>query len=201
MEAPLDEKAAGKLYHLYLDERKLLIDAARESARTFDRAVLLVATGVFGFSVAFIKEIAPNPSKDSQVWLVLAWCFFALCITSILFLSLTSQQACMREISLFDDALPHLLAGESDFKGGTNRWRGWTTRLNFVSLAILLLGMCFLAAFSFQNLNRGEVAVNGVSAPEASNSCTPPPIPKSPPQQPVPSEATSTPTRSLAPQK
>ena len=35
-------------YELYLDERKQLIDAARESARTFDKAVLTFGSVAFG---------------------------------------------------------------------------------------------------------------------------------------------------------
>lgn len=48
-------------YDVYLEERKLLIDAARESARTFDKAILTFAAAAFGFSVALLKEAARIP--------------------------------------------------------------------------------------------------------------------------------------------
>jgi hypothetical protein len=41
-------------YKLYLAEREQLIDAGRESARTFDQAVLAFGSVVFGFSIAFL---------------------------------------------------------------------------------------------------------------------------------------------------
>jgi hypothetical protein len=50
-------------YKLYLAEREQLIDAGRESARTFDQAVLAFGSVVFGFSIAFLKDIAPNPRR------------------------------------------------------------------------------------------------------------------------------------------
>jgi hypothetical protein len=52
--APLSE------HELYLNERSQLIDAARESARTFDKAVLTFGSVAFGFSIGFIKDIAPQ---------------------------------------------------------------------------------------------------------------------------------------------
>jgi hypothetical protein len=40
----------------YMEERKGLIDAARESARTFDQAVLAFGSAVFGASIAFSQR-------------------------------------------------------------------------------------------------------------------------------------------------
>jgi len=57
----------------HLDERKSLIDAARESARTFDKAVLAFGSAVFGASIAFIKDVAPLPQHYTLKWLGVAW--------------------------------------------------------------------------------------------------------------------------------
>ena len=67
-----------KQHQLYLDERKQLVDAARESSRTFDKAVLTFGAAVFGASIAFLKDIAPHPAPDTLTWLGAAWLFFSL---------------------------------------------------------------------------------------------------------------------------
>ena len=66
-----------KTYALYLEERKQLIDAARESARSFDKAVLAFGSVVFGFSIAFVKDIAPTPVPDTLKWLGISWLLFS----------------------------------------------------------------------------------------------------------------------------
>src|ERR1019366_5848099 len=63
---------------LYLNEREKLIDAARESARTFDKAVLAFGSAVFGFSIAFVKDLAPIAAPDTLKWLGASWLLFSL---------------------------------------------------------------------------------------------------------------------------
>lgn len=50
-DAPLGFDSAWKEHELYLEERKQLVDAARESSRTFDKAVLTFGAAVFGGSL------------------------------------------------------------------------------------------------------------------------------------------------------
>ena len=57
-ETGFEEEPHAKAHQLYLDDRKDLVDAARESARTFDKAVLTFGAAVLGFSIAFLKEVA-----------------------------------------------------------------------------------------------------------------------------------------------
>ena len=42
----------------YLEERKSLINASLEEAKLFDKAILTLAAGVFGLSLAFMRQIA-----------------------------------------------------------------------------------------------------------------------------------------------
>jgi hypothetical protein len=68
----------------YLKEREGLIDAARESARTFDKAVLTFGAAVFGFSIAFLKDVALHPMRATLPWLGTAWGFFSFGLLFIL---------------------------------------------------------------------------------------------------------------------
>ena len=81
-------------YDVYLEERKLLIDAARESARTFDKAILTFAAAAFGFSVALLKEAAPHPAQWTLVWLGLSWTAFTVGLLAIMLSFLFSHRAC-----------------------------------------------------------------------------------------------------------
>ena len=47
-------------YTAHMEERKTLIEAARESAKTLDQAVLSFGSAIFGASVAFLKDVAPH---------------------------------------------------------------------------------------------------------------------------------------------
>jgi len=48
-------------YQVYLDERKMLIYAERETAQQFDKAVLTLAAGALALSITFIKHIGLPP--------------------------------------------------------------------------------------------------------------------------------------------
>jgi len=77
---PEDQSADEKTVR-HLEERAQLIDAARESARTFDKAVLTFGSVVFGFSIAFLKDVAPHPAPDTLRWLGIAWALFLAWLT------------------------------------------------------------------------------------------------------------------------
>ena len=93
-----ESDAPQKEHEQYLKHREQLIDAAREGARTFDKAVLTFGSAVFGFSIAFLKDIAPKPAAGTLVWLGTAWALFALGLFTILLSFLFSQRACRIEI-------------------------------------------------------------------------------------------------------
>jgi protein-S-isoprenylcysteine O-methyltransferase Ste14 len=127
----------------FVNERKGLIDAARESARTFDKAVLTFGAAVFGFSIAFLKDIAPRPAPDTLKWLGAAWLLFALGLLLIMLSFLFSHRACLLEIDNLDR--------ESPMK---NRWSTITDCCNFLCVVLLFLGLLCWSVFAFQNLGR-----------------------------------------------
>jgi hypothetical protein len=95
------ERVAAETEHaLYLEERTQLVDAARESARTFDKAVLTFGSAVFGFSIAFLKDVAPVPAPDTLNWLRASWWLFSIGLLVILLSFLFSHQACLSAINL-----------------------------------------------------------------------------------------------------
>jgi len=144
-------------YKLYLAEREQLIDAGRESARTFDQAVLAFGSVVFGFSIAFLKDIAPKPAPETLKWLGASWLLFSLGLLAILLSFLFSHRACMFEIEVAEKAL-----GDRSFKRERNRWSIATNWCNFLCVGLLCLGLLSWSMFAFFNLSHGDAQVNKV---------------------------------------
>jgi hypothetical protein len=173
--------AAEKAYALYLDERKGLIDAARESARTFDQAVLAFGSAVFGFSVVFLKDIAPKPALDTLKWLGVSWLLFSLGLLAILLSFLFSHRACLFGIEDASEA-----ARVSDYQPKTNPWGIATTVCNFVCIGLLFLGLLCWSVFAYANLSRGDTLSKVQTPTEKKDYLPTPPSPAKPGVQQTP---------------
>ncbi len=190
-----------KLYDVLLDERKQLVDAARESSRTFDKAVLAFGSVVFGFSIAFIKDIAPSPAPSTLGWLFGAWLLFSFGLLSIMLSFLFSHKACMVEIDRGQEWLDKFMKGEKKFEQRKNRWSVATDCCNVVCIVLLFLGLFSWSLFAYENLRQGDAQMNKVDVPVEKKGYVPPPPPKTPPQQQAPSRPTPPPANQPAPQK
>ncbi len=186
---------AQEQYARYLDERRLLIDAARESARTFDKAVLTFGSAVFGFSIAFVKDIAPTPAPDTLKWLGAAWISFAFGLLASLLSFLFSHRACMFEINAGERAL----AG-GDSQNRTNPWSVTTDWCNFLCIGFLFLGLLCWSVFALSNLSQGEQSMS--KGETVKKGYVPPPPPaRAPSQQQAPQQPTPPPPTQPAPKK
>jgi preprotein translocase subunit SecE len=133
-------------YQVYLEERKQLIAAERDTAQQFDKAILLLAAGALALSITFINQIAPNPKPVSIYFLIVAWVLFCTSLLSTLISFLTSQVACRKQRDILDDKI----ADKSNNKD--NRATSWTNRLNYFSITFFILGVVSLIIFSALNL-------------------------------------------------
>jgi hypothetical protein len=137
---------ALKNHAQYIEERKGLVDAARESARTFDQAVLAFGSAVFAASVAFLKDVAPTPLPFTLKWLGTSWFLFATGLLFALLSFLFSHKTCMFEI---EQQTRELTAG---YIRPSNKWSTLTTLCNYFSLALLFFGTLSWCVFGFENL-------------------------------------------------
>jgi len=185
-------------YDRYLSERNQLIDAARESARTFDKAVLAFGSAVFGFSIAFLKDIAPTPAPETLKWLGAAWILFSLGLLAILLSFLLSHQACMFGIEDIGKALE-----DKDYKEARNRWSIATNWCNYLCVGFLFLGLLSWSVFAFENLSQGDTQMNKVQTPteKLEKGYVPPPPAKGPAPQRAPAPPTAPPTTQSVPKK
>ena len=139
-------------YKMYLEERKILVDALREGARSFDKTILVLASGAFGLSLTFIKQISPNIKAETVSLLVYAWGGFCISILSTLISFLTSQNACSKQIQILE--AEYLDNQNTCTKETTrkNKVAVFTYRLNILSILSFVAGVFFLAIFAISNL-------------------------------------------------
>lgn len=153
---------AQEQYRQFMKERKELTDAARESSRTFDKAILAFGSAVFGASVAFLKDVAPNPQRYTLLWLGIAWTCFIVGLLAVLLSFLFSHRACLARIDECANRLQNPNAPTPiDF------WGTLTTIANWTCVALLFLGVGAWTVFALQNL-----AVKGRTNAEQTSSST-----------------------------
>jgi hypothetical protein len=170
---------AAREHAQYIDERKGLIDAARESSRTFDQAALAFGSAVFGASIAFIKDVAPHPRTHTLGWLGASWILFSLGLLAVMLSFLFSHKACMFEIEVGAQELK-----DPNFKRARNMCSSFTTWSNYLCVAFLFLGLMSWSVFAFENLRVGDSAVSDSNIPPQKiekGYVPPPPAPRNPP--------------------
>jgi len=165
-------------YKLYLEERRLLIDAEREGARSFDKAILTLAAGAFGLSLTFIRQIVPNIEAGTLYLLISAWAGFAISMLFTLVSFLTSQRACARQREILEEEYFDK-SDNRDRKAQTkNKFAIWTDWLNRLSIITFIIGVILLALFSISNLREGNMSDEKKGKEE--RGFVPPPTPKPP---------------------
>lgn len=182
-EPEMDAAYSPEEYAAYMEERKTLIEAARESAKTFDQAVLAFGSAVFGASIAFLKDVAPHPQTFTLKWLGGAWFLFSAGLLAALMSFIWSHKACMSEI----DAASAML-GKPNAQRPANRWSALTDKCNYVCVGLLFLGLSFWSVFALENLTQGGNTVaqqsqnNPSAIREVEKGYVPPKAPPPPPR-------------------
>ena len=139
-------------YKIYLEERKLLVDASRESAQSFDKTILVLASGAFGLSLTFIRQIFPIIKSETIFFLIYAWIGFCICLLSTLISFLTSQYACSKQIKILEAKYFNNQNAYDKQATLKNRASVFTCWLNILSILSFVAGVLFLAKFAISNL-------------------------------------------------
>ena len=136
----------------YFDERKLLIEAERETAKTFDTSMITLASGALGLSLFFVREVTVELSERS--FLLAFWVAFSVALASTMCSFLTSQNATRRQRENLDALYVNAPLPEG------NRFSSITNGLNWVSIFSFLIGIVFLCTFIYFNLPNTKGAQN-----------------------------------------
>jgi hypothetical protein len=174
MKEESQNKNKDLLYKVYLEERKSLIDAEREGASFFDKAILTLTAGAFGLSLTFINQIVPSIKYGTFFLLVIGWAGFVVSLLATLTSFLTSQSACRRQIQIIE----HDFLGKG--RGGKNVPARMTHLLNIVSISTFILGAIFLALFVTINLRWLEEAMEKNKPGKIDEGYVPPKKPTTP---------------------
>ena len=142
MKSETPEKG-DKVYDVYLGERTKLIQSLAEETHKFDRAILTLSGGAFGFSLAFIKDIVPVIKYGTFPWLLASWGGFGLSLLSTMISFLVSQAACRKQIEILEP----WYSGPENQKIPKNMAADWTSALNIASIVAFALGVIFLVVF------------------------------------------------------
>jgi hypothetical protein len=140
-------------YQVYLDDRKTLINLKAEDSRLLDKSILTLSGGAFGISLAFLRQIAPDPESWSIGVLISSWVLFGISILTTLISLKTSQRACEKQIEI--------LEGDSSQENDNQEERvvrnsasTLTNRLNYCSITSFIIGAVLLSIFSIVNLTK-----------------------------------------------
>jgi uncharacterized BrkB/YihY/UPF0761 family membrane protein len=118
--------------------REWLVTAYESASQSFDKAVMTLAGGALGISLAFIHDVAPKP--EHKAILGVAWSLLALSLLLILASFLTSQHAILDMMRQIDEKAEKIAQGKA------------TVRLNTLAAASFVLGVVFLVIFAVYNL-------------------------------------------------
>lgn len=140
------EKDKQEEYKVYLEERKQLISAEKDTSQQFDKAILTLAAGALALSLTFINQIAPHPNSKSIYYLIGAWILFSLSILSTLISFLTSQKACRIQRDILDGDI------QGRNNSNNNIAASWTNWLNYFSIVFFIIGVIAFIVFSALNL-------------------------------------------------
>ena len=121
------------------DERKLLIDAKRDAARSFDQTMITLSGGALALSLTFVQQLTTKPAQWRTV-LIAAWIAFGSALVSILISFL-----------LFQYAIDARISGNERI---ASAWDGGARRANWISLATFALGVVALLIFCLKNFLR-----------------------------------------------
>lgn len=154
----------GEKRKTYLDERKLLVDAERESARSFDKAMLTLSSGALALSITFIRQIAPVPR--SEAYLYFAWGGFILALLCTLVSLLSSQSTLRKQREILDSKN----RGQPTASEQKNVMSGVTNFLNWFSILSFIVGVLWLTAFAVKNLSIQEVMMSDKTSSAAQQS-------------------------------
>jgi hypothetical protein len=136
-------------YQIYINERKILVDADREAARTFDKAMVTLSGGALALSIGFIDKIAPEPQHER--FLIAGWAGFIAALLCTLFSLLTSQHAMKRQIAICESVFMDDGSGAA-----SNGWAIATLILNIAAIVIFVVGVAMLVTFSSMNVLEAE---------------------------------------------
>lgn len=138
----------------YLEYRQYLLERHLESARSFDRAIYVLAGGALLLSVTFVDRIIGDGEPDRVSALAIAWISFAASLLANLVSTWAAERDYFRSIETLDSAYED--DKFPDDLETLSRFETWVPGLNLAALISFIVGVVVLIVFALINLPGGE---------------------------------------------
>jgi hypothetical protein len=129
---------------IYLEERKLLIEAQRVSSQQFDKHILTLSSAFLSLSIAFLKYLFPQIIILKKEFLIISWALFSTSILTTLISFLASQNAYKRQIQITED---YYIRQDEKALIAKNHWSTFTLLLNYCSALFFILAVVMTVYF------------------------------------------------------
>jgi hypothetical protein len=145
---PTQSEPTQEEYRVYLEERKSLLNAILDQSRSFDKYIITLASGAFGLSLLFIRQLIPEPIPNTVYLLIDSWISYGASILITLLSFLFSQSACHKQISILEQNW----FGNLRSKNVNNFYTTITVWANWISMLFFIAGVGLLITFATNNL-------------------------------------------------
>ena len=137
-------------YDTFIKHREFLIQRGASLSESFGKHVMTLGAGTLGLSIAFLKDIAPNPAANTLPLLYISWISLILCVSSTLLSYISSRASFNREVEKWDSYFASNCAGQA--YETTNKYAAITKYLNYTSCLTFLNGVALLCVFAVLNV-------------------------------------------------
>lgn len=144
-----DETYKKYIYEQRIRFREVLIKVSFDQQNSYDRNVLVLASGALGVSLIFIKDIAPGPLYAVPFALFGAWALLVICLLSTLISFVTSKKAIDLQIAIVDRQIEN--ESYADEERRRHCFSTATAFTNHASYILFILGIILLCLFAFSN--------------------------------------------------
>jgi hypothetical protein len=152
-------KIENEEYQAYIEQRENLNKSEYSVSEKYDHWLLTLSSGSLAISLTFIKNIVPNPDKNTILFLIVSWLLLIISILTSLYSLLTSQAAIRRARDILDES--YYQDNESSQNQNIDKPENPSARttnvLNWISMFAFTVGIIFLCTFSIINMYKGSI--------------------------------------------
>jgi hypothetical protein len=125
--------------------RQLLEQRYSEVSGAYDKAIMTLSGGGLGISIAFFKDISPNPVESTVTYILIGWIALTFSILAVLLALLFGQRALREAIDQVDK-------GTIFHQNPGGRFTYITGFLNILSGVLFVVGIFLILIFVVKNV-------------------------------------------------
>lgn len=151
-----DAEHVDRIYQVYAEQRKILLDAEQAQGASFDKWILTLSGGAIAISLTLVKDLI-GTRQPCHPWLLgVSWMAMGVAVASELVSIYGSQRSHERYKDLLDETFiqdPDNFLDEVRKKQDRERWPRAIGALNISSVIAFVIGLITLCTFAALNLS------------------------------------------------